>query len=234
MNRLISGTQSYRIPVPYKLSEQGEPGRAKPLIVYLHGYSQNIDQFETYFDACHHLNAYHLYIQAPYPTKVRVEEQADRGYAWYLYGDESTYRQNLELSSEFIQETIDHVLQHINASEICLIGYSMGAYQAGYWTLSRWKHIHKAILINGRLKIELFTDCEESDAYNYNHLQILAIHGAEDTIVRKEPNVESFATAQSMGIQTDIIVTKGGHKLTQEMTKAAAEWLVNLNYQSVK
>lgn len=63
---LISGKASFKIEVPYKLYETGEKGK-KPLIVYLHGFNQNIDRFEKIVNPLTELRAYHLFIQAPYP-----------------------------------------------------------------------------------------------------------------------------------------------------------------------
>ena len=58
---LISGKASFKIEVPYKLYETGEK-RAKPLIVYLHGYRQNIVRFEKLVEEMLEVEAYHLFI----------------------------------------------------------------------------------------------------------------------------------------------------------------------------
>ena len=154
-DRLVAGKATFKLQVPFKLSSSGSSEDPKPLIVYLHGYGHNITQFEEAVKTFEDFEAYHLFIQGPFPTKIEHQNNKKRGYAWYLYGDQKTYNQHLEMSSEFVQDVIDQHLGHINVSEICVIGYSMGAYLAGYWALTRWNHTNKVIMLSGRFKIEM-------------------------------------------------------------------------------
>ncbi len=157
---LISGKSSFKIEVPYKLIETGYSGE-KPLIVYLHGFNQTIDQLQKLTDELLSLRAYHLFIQGPYPIYDRKHRKKvkDWGRSWYLYdGEQDQFVKSLELASEFIQELIDNILDHISANRISLFGYSMGGYLAGYFALSRWKHVNDLIVIGSRIKTELFEE----------------------------------------------------------------------------
>ena len=157
---LLSGKTSFKIEVPYKLIEVGSK-KKKPLIVYLHGYRQNITRFQEKVSKMLNVEAYHLFIQGPYPIydESRKRKVEDWGRAWYLYdGEQDQFIRSLELSSEFVQEVTEGLLKHIDVSRLAVIGYSMGGYLAGYFALSRWKHVNELVVIGGRIKTEVFRD----------------------------------------------------------------------------
>jgi len=127
---LISGKRSFNIEVPYKLIDVGEV-KEKPVIVYLHGFKQNIEQFEKLVDDLLSVEAYHLFVQGPYPIydRSREKEVKDWGRAWYLYdGSQDQFVRSLELASEFLQQLIDDILKQISATRLAILGYSMGGY----------------------------------------------------------------------------------------------------------
>ncbi|MEP1150445.1 MAG: hypothetical protein ABJH08_01845 [Balneola sp.] len=227
---LISGKTSFKIQVPYKLYETGE-GRAKPLIVYLHGYRQNISKFEKLVKEMMEIEAYHLFIQAPYPIydetgKTKVHEW---GASWYLYdGEQQQFIKSLELASEFIQEVIDNILPNINVSRICLFGYSMGGYLGGYFMLSRWKHVNEAIIIGARIKTEAFEGALE-DA---KHIKVLALHGSSDKSVLPKPQEKEIQILKEAGFTANFIEVNSGHKLTKPHLNEAITWLKQIGYQS--
>jgi len=91
---LQSGTSEFNIEVPYRLFESGSTQGKKPLIIYLHGFNQNISYFEKKTASMIGLEAYHLFIQAPYPIydTSRKKSLSRWGRAWYLYdGDQDQW-----------------------------------------------------------------------------------------------------------------------------------------------
>jgi predicted esterase len=231
-DRLVAGKATFKLQVPFKLSSSGSSEDPKPLIVYLHGYGHNITQFEEAVKTFEDFEAYHLFIQGPFPTKIEHQNNKKRGYAWYLYGDQKTYNQHLEMSSEFVQDVIDQHLGHINVSEICVIGYSMGAYLAGYWALTRWKHTNKVIMLSGRFKIEMIKDVAQKTE-NYRHLSVLAVHGKSDSVVKPEPQQESIQKWSDSGFNGSFVTVKGGHALTEDLVNCAKNWLISNNYRTI-
>lgn len=225
---LISGKTSFKIEVPYKLVEVGEKGE-KPLIVYLHGFGQNIGVFQDLAGELMNLRGYHLFIQGPYPIydRSRQKKVEEWGRAWYLYdGEQPQFIRSLELSSEFIQEIIDGVLNHIPVSRLCLFGYSMGGYQAGYFALSRWKHVTELVVVGGRIKTEVFEERE----HPYSHLKVLALHGIEDESVGVEPSKESAEQLREWGAGVTFKSLQEGHALTSGYIFETIEWLTTLGY----
>lgn len=226
---LLSGKTSFKIEVPHKLIESGEGGKEKPLIVYLHGFNQNIVQFQELVDDLLDLEAYHLFIQGPYPIYDRRQKKKVRhwGRSWYLYdGEQEQFAKSLELSAEFIQEVIDNILNQINVSRIALVGYSMGGYQAGYFALSRWKHVNDLVVIGGRIKTELFEDREK----HYDHLNVLALHGARDNSVDSNPQKECCEQLLRWNASVTFKELEESHALSSLFLKEAKKWFKSIGY----
>ena len=229
MKVLNSGKTTFKIEVPYRLYEQGDPG-PKPLIVYLHGFGQDIKVFEQQTKALHNIRAYHLYIQAPYADNRGIEREDKRGFGWYLYsGKQGSFEKSLEYSSEFIQGVIDSLIPFIKVTRCAVIGYSMGAYQAGYFGFTRWKHTNELIMIGGRLKVEFFKDRNWDKR---KHLNIMALHGSKDEVVSGQEQKASIELAQKKGLNANYVEINSGHKLTKSHLLKIQQWLVKLGYET--
>ncbi|MCP9292520.1 alpha/beta hydrolase [Gracilimonas sediminicola] len=227
-NVFISEKASFNLDVPYKLIETGDSGK-KPLIVYLHGYNQNIEYFEKKTAPLLELEAFHLFIQAPYPIydtsrKLKVSQW---GRAWYLYdGSQQQFLQSMENASRFILEIIEDVKEKIEISRICLFGYSMGGYLGGYFALSRWKHVNDLIVIGGRIKTEAFDGKREQA----RHIRILALHGKDDDSVYPEPQQECVELLKSEGFNAEFKLVEAGHKLEPIFIVESKDWLKESGY----
>ncbi len=230
MKVLNSGKTTFKVEVPYRLYEQGEAG-PKPLIVYLHGFGQDNSVFEQQTKALHNIKAYHLYIQGPYADYRGIEREDKRGFGWYLYsGKQGSFEKSLEYSSEFIQGVIDSLIPFIKVTRCAVIGYSMGAYQAGYFGFTRWKHTNELVMIGGRLKVEFF---KERNWEKRKHLNILALHGSKDEIVSGKEQKESIELAQKKGLNATYVEVNSGHKLTSAYFSKMQKWLIGLGYETV-
>jgi len=216
--------------VPFRLYEHGEPG-PKPLIVYLHGFGQDIKIFEQQTEALHNIKAYHLYIQGPYADYRGINREDKRGFGWYLYsGKQGSFEKSLEYTSEFIQGVIDSIIPFIKVTRCTVIGYSMGAYQAGYFGFTRWKHTNELIMIGGRLKVEFFKD---RNWEKRKHLNILALHGSKDEIVKGKEQKDSIDLAQQKGLNASYEELNTGHKLTSAYFTKISQWLIEHGYETV-
>lgn len=233
MERLISGKATFKLQVQYKLGQTGDQGK-KPLIVYLHGYGQNVAIMEKKCKVLtSQLDAYHLFIQAPYPIKMKIDKPDSNIYSWYIFGDEKTYLRNLEYTSEFIQEIIDKVLTTIEVSRISLVGFSMGAYMAGYYGLSRWKHIFDIVMVGGRIKTELFVNSIKENSSHHSHQHFLAVHSKNDTVVQFEAQNKSITFLSDAGLNAKIIEYKGGHIINKRSINIMVDFFTQIGYRKV-
>ncbi len=228
---LISGKTSFKIEVPYKLIETGKKGNKKPLILYLHGFGDNLKDFEKQMAPLLDVEAYHLFIQGPYPLyeKRGGKTVSKWGRAWYLYdGKRKQFIKSLEITSEFIQEIVDNLIKFINVSRICVIGYSMGGYVAGYFGLTRWKHVHEIVVIGARIKTEVIS---EEGWKNLNHLNILAIHGKNDDTVDHKNQEKEIQNLKERGISAQLLLLDEKHGMNDNYIKNTLNWLRNNNYK---
>jgi len=230
---LASGKRSFKIEVPYQLIETGSKGKKKPLILYLHGYGENIKIFQEKCDRFLDINAYHLFIQGPYPIYDQNSKKSvsNWGRSWYLYdGKRKQFIKSLEITSEFIQEVIDNLIKFINVSKLCVIGYSMGGYQAGFFSLTRWKHVNDVIVIGARLKTEILNDGDNS---HLKHLNFLAVHGRYDDKVSFERQNESIEFLKSKGLKSEIRILDENHDFSPNVIDEILKWLKSNNYEIV-
>ena len=230
MDVLVSGKTSFKVEVPYKLIETGSKGE-KPLFVYLHGRGQNLETFEKSMAPFMDFRGYHLFIQGPYADSQMTGHREKWGFMWYLYnGKQGSFIKSLEYTAEFIQEIVDHVRQFIKADRLCMIGYSMGGYQAGYFAMTRWKHTNDLIVMGGRIKTEVLT---ASRIQNMKHQQILAIHGTKDDVVLPGPQKEAIDYLKSKKINAEMREINDTHRLSSKYLRCAVDWLGEKGYSRV-
>ena len=221
---MSEGKQPFVIDTSYKLMESGSPKSSKPLIVYLHGYKQNIPIFERKTAALHQLDAYHLYIKGPYPIPLPGRKIEEWGAAWYLYdGDKQKFIESLEHTSTFLEKTIKEIKDSLNISKTVMIGYSMGGYQSGYFSLTRPRWVNYSVVISARIKDELI----ESDWQKLKNTSFFAIHGKRDKSVKLEPQQKSVEVLINHEIEAELAVADTGHKLNNSLIGPVYKWLKN-------
>lgn len=227
MEVLNSGKTSFKIEVPYRLYQTGETVD-KPMILYLHGYGQDLEEFVDATQTLHKLEAYHLYIQAPYPEYTMVRKGRKWGYSWYLYdGDKGNFIRSLEYTSEFIQGVVDQLASFISINKLVIFGYSMGGYVGGYFGLTRWKHTNAMILTGCRLKTEVVA----GDWNDRKHIRILALHGKNDKSVSFEPQQKEMGFLSAKGLHAEMKLLDEGHELSEKYLDESRKWLLSQGFK---
>lgn len=226
MDVLVSGKTSFKVEVPYQLAETGPKG-PKPLIVYLHGRGETLEVFKRRTSALHAIDAYHLYIQGPY-AELTISKPRERfGYSWYLYnGKQGSFVKSLEYTAEFIQEIIDGVRPFLNITRLCMLGFSMGGYQAAYFAFTRWKHTNELIVIGGRVKTELLA----AKWPRIRHIKVLAVHGELDDIVHPDTQRQQIEILRNKGLDATFSIHPQGHAITPSVLKTVDNWLKKNGY----
>ena len=228
---LISGKIPFCYDVPYRVIETGKKDKEKPLILYLHGFKDNIELFR---DSCSQIldkiEAYHLFIQGPYPlyenrSKKKVK---DWGASWYLYdGEQEQFLKSLEKTSGFIDNVIEGLKNSIDFSRFCLIGYSMGGYLAGYYALTRAEAVNELIVAGARIKTEIIEEKWEL----ISHLNILALHGKRDKLVDYKPQRNEIKRLINQGVKADFKLIDQKHIFNDEFINLICDWLCKNNYR---
>ncbi len=226
---LQSGKADFKIQVPYQVLETGKTDKKKPLIIYLHGYGQTIQSFKKKCKELLAVEAYHLFIQAPYPLydQSRKKKVSEWGRAWYLYdGDQDQFRTSLDHASRFIREIITRVIEVVNASRICLIGFSMGGYLAGYHAINCSEQVNELVIYGARFKTELLI----GDYQKISHQNILALHGKADKKVEPGPQQAEILALKRNGVKATFMEIDEAHEVSQSGIKKILEWLNNKGY----
>jgi predicted esterase len=231
---LASGKVPFRLEVPYTLIETGKKDAKKPLILYLHGFKDNIQLFrEKCSLLLEKIEAFHLFIQGPYPLYESRDNKKveDWGAAWYLYdGDQDYFSKSLEKTSEFIDEMMHKLEDTFTYHRICLIGYSMGGYLAGYYALTRPESVDDLIVTGARIKTEVLTEKWE----RISHLNILALHGRRDKLVDYKPQRNEIKRLAEKGINADFNLIDQKHIFNDEFVTLICKWLQEKNYIQYK
>lgn len=226
---LRNGSTSFEIDVPYKLLETGKSSEEKSLIIYLHGFNQNMEQFEKLIAPMKDINAYHLFVQGPYPIydRRRKKKVADWGRSWYLYdGEQDQFVKSLEGASDFLENLITDILLEISANRVAVFGYSMGGYLAGYFALSRSDLVDELIVVGGRIKTEVF----DKQSGNFKDLNVLALHGTADESVKNEPQQKNCEQLSHWGANVTYKEVDRTHKLDKIYLQKTKKWLRSLGY----
>ena len=226
---LLSGKTDFKLQVPYQLFETGEKGIQKPMLVYLHGFSQNITRFQQDTQPMLSVNGYHLYIQAPYPIydRSRKKKVDEWGRAWYLYdGDQSQFRSSLDQASRFVRDIISRVKKIVDINRICIIGFSMGGYLSGYHAIHNPGQVNELIIYGARFKSELLI----GDYEKISHQNILALHGIDDKRVEPEPQKNEMRILREKGIDARFSEIEESHIFSQSGIEIILDWLNNKGY----
>lgn len=222
-----SGIASFEIDVPYNIIETGQPGE-KPLIVYLHGYKQNLRYFQKKCSSLLTICGYHLFLQGPYPIYDEKQRcNVDQwGRAWYLYdGEQDQFLASMEKTSVFIQSITDQLKEKYSINRMAVLGYSMGGYLAGYFALSRPGYIDDLMVIGGRIKTEAFS------GNSYSNLHVIHVHGSKDISVEAQRSKKSCEQLKEMGAEVTFTGVDEGHKLNSAYIKQIKQWMLSHNYK---
>lgn len=211
------GKKTFRLQVAYKCIETGGKGKEKPLLIYLHGFAQNRDwMMQRFQNDIKRIDAYHLFLEGPFLLLETYLKTQKKFYSWYLFnGDKDEYVSSVEYVSEYLQEVLDQFQIQLQPSEIHIVGYSMGAYLAGYFALTRPTLINKCVMINGRLKTEWVKSWEY-----LSEVCFLAIHGAKDEEVAPEKQNEHIQILNENGGRGTFVEVEGDHKINDQMIAA--------------
>ena len=228
---LQTGSVPFRRPVFYKIFGKHQQTEKKPLIVYLHGFGDNMDSFaKTCSDIIEAVDAYHLFLQGPYLIydRKRKKPLSEWGHYWYHYdGDQDTFLRSLEHTSAFIAHSLDQMKSDLKVTRVCLVGFSMGGYMAGAFSFSYMKYVNELIVAGCRLKSEILPNKIET----VRHLSVLAMHGLHDEVVDYKPQQREIEELSSLGIDCHFQLFEEKHIFSCNMRELVCNWLSIKGYQ---
>lgn len=220
-NREMSGAVEFNTSVSWQAFCNGRADAPQPLIVYLHGYGENKVSFREKSAPVQEIAGWHLFINGPYP--LPRPGIPDRGYAWYIYdGPGSDFAAELHRATEVVEAVRDQFIREVQVAEIAVVGFSMGAYLGGYWSLFGSHPPEYAALCGGRIKSELL---KTKPAAEPKPRAIAAFHGKHDKSVDGNRQQQSIDTLLSYGYNAGQHWLDCGHRFEGIMADSVQQWL---------
>ncbi len=199
-------------------------GRARSLVVALHGMGQHARYLEARLGGLRDPDRALLIPDAPLPFEVKTPEGGRReGRAWYIYtGDQEAFLESAHQTAAWLKDLIEDVrrTEDLENTPLVLLGYSQGGYFAGLFAARGGLLPARLIVINGRLKDEI-VDADRAADWP----RTLVVHGEKDRFLpidRARASAEALANA---GAPVDFRAFPSGHGLNPDQIALIDAWL---------
>ncbi|HGY92333.1 MAG TPA: alpha/beta fold hydrolase [Planctomycetes bacterium] len=224
-----SSPDSYRevssaITLPVRSFFRPARGRARSLLVALHGMGQSARYLEARLGCLRDPERALLIPDAPLPFEMKSADGSRReGHAWYIYtGDQEAFLQSARRTAAWLKKLIVDVrrAENLETTPVVLVGYSQGGYFAGLFAAQAGLVPARLVVINGRLKDEI-VDAKQARSWP----PTLVLHGEKDRflpIERARMSAEALARA---GAPVAFQGFPSGHGLNPDQITAAHAWL---------
>ena len=190
-----------------------------PVLFLMHGYGSNEKQFNKLIEE---LNNKYLIVSMRAPFNFMVIKNR-----WYEYsifdGDTLSNQAQIDVSTNRIIKTIEHIKEEYNIDEkkIFIGGFSQGAIMSYKLALSYPNKFGGIIIHSARLPVEYSV----KELNLYKNLNILIIHGSEDSGLSTKWAYQGKALFEKLGANTDYYEAKIGHKMNKETYGKIKQWL---------
>ena len=193
-----------------------------PVLFLIHGYGNNEKQFNRLIEE---LNNKYLIVSMRAPFNFMVIKNR-----WYEYsisdGDTLSNQTQIDLSTKRIIKTIEYIKEEYNIDEkkIFIGGFSQGAIMSYKLALLYPNKFGGIIIHSARLPVEYSV----KELSLYKNLNILIIHGSEDSGLSTKWAYQGKALFEKLGANTDYYEAKIGHKMNKETYRKIKQWLFTL------
>jgi phospholipase/carboxylesterase len=199
---------AYRIELP-----AGDPPPAGfPFLLGLHGYSEHAGVMAARLAVDGTPPYARVFPSGPTVVEVGEGDARRTGHSWYVYtGDQAAFRRELEAGEAMLTAFVrDVAARHgLDPTRGVLAGYSQGGYLGSFVALRNREVFRGLVAIACRVKHEALTDVLPAAA----GYPVLGLHGERDRATKPAPQAESFAALRSHGLDAELVLHPGGHRL---------------------
>ena len=209
-------------PLKYSISLPETNQSNMPVLFLMHGYGSNEKQFNELIEV---LDNKYLIVSMRAPFNFMVIKNR-----WYDYsisdGDTLSNQAQIDMSTKRIIKTIEHIEEEYNIDEkkIFIGGFSQGAIMSYKLALLYPNKFGGIIIHSARLPVEYSV----KELSLYKNLNILIIHGSEDSGLSTKWAYQGKALFEKLGANTDYYEAKIGHKMNKETYRKIKQWLFTL------
>ena len=197
-----------------KLPKGFDKSKTYPLVLGLHGYGDNAENYATLWDA-REMETSFIYVamEAPYAFSLGK----DIGYSWFLLMDHEKYPKEVQKAGEMtvmnVLEGLKLIKSEYKVGNVYLTGFSQGA-GLTFMTGLKNPELFKAIIpFGGWLDTDVVT---EEDLKGAKDLPVLIVHGNQDTMVEFKSGKEAEEVLKKHGYKVELFEFDGGHVLPKE------------------
>tara|TARA_B000000475_G_scaffold37512_1_gene27940 strand:+ start:98 stop:787 length:690 start_codon:yes stop_codon:yes gene_type:complete len=209
-------------PLKYSISLPEINQSNMPVLFLMHGYGSNEKQFNELIEV---LDNKYLIVSMRAPFKFMVVTNR-----WYEYGisdgDTLSNQAQIDVSTNRIIKTIEHIKGKYNIDEkkIFIGGFSQGAIISYKLALLYPSKFEGIFIHSARLPVEYSV----KEPSLYKNLNILIIHGSEDSGLSTKWAYQGKALFEKLGAKTDYYEAKIGHEMNEITYSKIKQWLFSL------
>ncbi|MDP8314018.1 MAG: alpha/beta hydrolase-fold protein [Candidatus Celaenobacter antarcticus] len=202
-----------------KLPENYDPNETYPLLIGLHGYGDNNENFIKLYKDFPARNFIFAAPQAPYEFGAG----SNIDYSWIPRTDDpAIFDEAVTFTENYINSVVTYLQNQFNISEIVLMGFSQGCWIT-YYTGIKNPLLFKGLLcFGGYLPLDLLDNEVLESAKD---LQIYIVHGESDRSIPVDAGINAAAVLQEMGYEVELFIFDGAHEIPKEGLEKGMIWL---------
>jgi len=201
------------------LPDNFEEKKSYKLIVGLHGYGSNAENFLKLMNMCSRDSLIFAVPFAPYAFSLGKEI----GYSWNLRLDKELVNKSSITSNDYILNCIEQMRKDFKIDETYLFGFSQGAYFSFDIGIRNYELIDGIIPFGGGLidqpEIEKIIKRVED-------LRVFVAHGKKDNVVEFSNSQKAVELLRNNDIEVEFIEFDGSHQVPVEILQNAFNWVV--------
>ena len=192
-----------------------------PLLVGLHGYGDNLDNFSWQWKKVDDPKFIYITLQAPYA----ISSSDKMGYSWNIWCDDKEFSNRVSSQTEsYIADAVKKMKQDYNISSVYLMGFSQGAGFTYTTAIPNHKLFDGIICYGGWLDMDRLTKETISAAKD---LRVFIVHGKNDRIVIPESATIARDKLIENGYSVEYVEFDGGHQIPKDVFNESIEWMLN-------
>lgn len=202
-----------------KFPDNYDPTLAYPLLIGLHGWGDNAENFIMLDRKFPQMNFIFVVPEAPYEFGVGNTI----GYSW-IEGWEKPeiFEKSVTLTEAYILHVISYITSIYNVTDVYLMGFSQGCWMTYYVGLNHPEVFSGLLCFGGELPLDILGDEIISTA---NKLPVYIVHGENDRVIPLEVGQKAQTVLDENGYQCELYIFEGAHEIPEEGFKLGFPWL---------
>lgn len=190
------------------LPEKYDPSKSYPLVIGLHGYGGNVENFASMWEKLENKNFIYLVPEAPY--ELRDPGITGPSFGWFLQTpDRKMWEYTDPITAENIIKAAEKVASTYKIDGIYILGFSQGVSAAYLTAFQKPEMFRGVIAFAGSLPEDQFIPTKNSEAFK--KLVYFIVHGKNDKAVAMQQSLNMKQRLEAWGCKPSFFEFDGGH-----------------------